>query len=62
MSLQLRQYLSGERRVVDIERELASEWLHQNDCGAPLADYDLPHDISEDDESGFVVLRESEAK
>jgi hypothetical protein len=58
MPLQLRQYPSGERRVVDTERDLASDWLHQSECDDPLADYDLPHDMSVDDETGFVVIRE----
>lgn len=56
--LQLRQYPSGERRVVNTERGLASEWLHHSDLDAPLDDYDLPHDMSADDETGYVVIRE----
>lgn len=57
--LELRQYPTGERRVVDTERMLASEWLHHSDCDAALADYDLPHDMSRDDESGHTVVREA---
>ena len=47
--LELRQYPNGERRVVDTERSLASEWLHYADCSAPLSDYDLPYDLDEDE-------------
>lgn len=56
--LQLRQYPTGERRVVDPERHLASEWLHHSESDAPLAEYDLPHDMSDDNEAGHVVIRE----
>jgi hypothetical protein len=55
--LEMRQYPSGERRVVDTERLIASDWLHHGEMDAPLIDYDLGNDASDDDESGHVVLR-----
>lgn len=53
--LELRKYLSGECRVVDTDRKLASEWLHHTERDAPLTDYDLPHDISDDESAGLEV-------
>jgi hypothetical protein len=46
---QLIQYVNGERRVVDTENLVASEFLAADDLGSPLGDYDLSCPISSDD-------------
>ena len=47
------QYPSGERRVIDTGRMIASEWLTQADADihdpTSLLDFDLPHQVTQEE-------------
>jgi hypothetical protein len=58
MKLQMIRYQTGETRVIDAERMIASEFLAHGDQDAPLADYNLDCTLEPSDlESPYSVVR-----
>lgn len=57
--LQMIQYQTGERRVIDTRLMIASDFLHAGDLTLPLAYYELDCDLDPADlEPPYSVLRE----
>ena len=50
---------TGEVRVIDKTRLLASDWLSYSDRDSPLEDYNLDYDISRRELTNYNVLRQS---
>ena len=48
--LEMRQYPTGEKRVVDAKARTASTWLHHSDLDADLCYYDLCNSLGENEE------------
>lgn len=56
---QMIRYQTGEVRVIDAGRMIASEFLEQSEQDAPLSSYELDADLSHEDlRTEYVVMRQ----
>ncbi len=52
----IRYNMTGEVRVIDTERMIASEFLHAGDRNAPLSSYELDCELSESDLEDYTLI------
>lgn len=57
-TIQMVRYENGEVRVIDTARMIASDFLAASEQNAPLADYELDHELTAADlKTPYTVVR-----